>query len=93
MKMDAPCDTNMDVVPKAKMSSATTTTMVLITNTTADMFEVQRDSKWQMAGWHVGSRGTQTRVHGAVTACTKAVQKVRLMGLIGPGPSICQPKG
>ena len=67
--MDAPCDTNMEVIPKTGMLSLTTMTMVPITDA-ADIFEVQRDSKGQMTGWHISiTGGAAVYHHRGYTMC------------------------
>ena len=73
MKMEAPSNTNMDVVPEMGMLSTTMTTVAPIVDTT-DIFEGQRDSEWQMMGWHIGTAGGTTVYHcrGCTTCSTYA---------------------
>ena len=60
--MEAPSDTNMDIVPGAGTFSSMTGMMVTITDA-MDIFEVQRDSEWQMMGWHIGATGGAAVYH------------------------------
>ena len=55
------------------LSATTTTTTVPIIDAT-DIFNVQRDSKWQMEGWHIGTAGDNAIHHcrGCTTCSTYA---------------------
>ena len=50
--MDAPNDTNMDIVPDSRTLSTKTVMMASIMDA-ADIFKSRQDSEWQMTGWHV----------------------------------------
>ena len=56
--MDSPHNTNMDVVPNRG-----TTSLSAATVNTADFFEVQQDSKWQMARWKANASGGTAIYH------------------------------
>jgi hypothetical protein len=60
--MDAPNDTNMDIVPNVRTSSTKPTTVVPVTDA-ADIFESKQDSEWQMTGWHIGTAGGAAVYH------------------------------
>jgi len=80
--MEAPNDTNMDIIPEPGTSSSTTTVAPLAD--AADIFEVQKDSEWQMMGWHVDNVGGVAIYHrrGCTTCSTYAAY---LMAAYGKG--------